>query len=415
MTSPAETISRHFSAGLLIRLAFVAYSLIHDRYFDVKFSDADYSVFSNGAKAVSNWKSPYEEDAEYRYSPLVAYLLLPNIVLHRAFGKLLFAVADLLVAVAIYKIVFFFYRKQSKALQCSKLWLYNLFSVIIASRGNSDSLIALLVLLVLYSHLQRRYLVSGIILGLAVHLRLYPIIFLLPLYVTISDNSSNTTTRTAVEQIYSPLKDKLKFLIAGFAVTYGLLTYTFYYLYGDPFLQQTILYHLNRLDVRHNFSVHFYQLYLDFNQNNADLVTQFGLVASQLIAIVYYTFTYNQLEHLNFAMFCVAFTFVTFNKVITAQYIIWYLSLLPIFLPTISLSRNKVISLVGLWFFGQAVWLGSAYALEFEGYNTFICIWLSSLSVLVINVYILRTFIERYNSEIFNNYKRPLFIDNKKD
>ena len=52
---------------------------------------------TDGARLVAAGGSPFDR-ATYRYTPLLAWALLPNVWLHPAAGKLLFCAADVLAA-----------------------------------------------------------------------------------------------------------------------------------------------------------------------------------------------------------------------------------------------------------------------------------------------------------------------------
>lgn len=92
-----------------------------------------------------------------RYTPLLAYLLVPNITVHIAWGKVLFALADIAAALLIWKRVA---RKcteadyppsqvDSVASLALSAWLFNPYTATISTRGNGDSLVVLQQLLVL--------------------------------------------------------------------------------------------------------------------------------------------------------------------------------------------------------------------------------------------------------------------------
>ena len=77
------------------------------------------------------------------------------------------------------------------------------------------------------------------------------------------------------------------------------------------------MYHLERADSRHNFSVHFLSIYLE--NGTTDRVFTF---IPQLVSIL--ALTFNLFQDLPLCMLTLTMTFVTFNKVITAQWPFWY-------------------------------------------------------------------------------------------
>lgn len=67
----------------------------------VKYTDVDYKVFSDAARHVHEEESPFLRTT-YRYTPLLAFVMLPSITIHPAFGKLVFVVCDLLVGMLVW-------------------------------------------------------------------------------------------------------------------------------------------------------------------------------------------------------------------------------------------------------------------------------------------------------------------------
>ncbi len=70
-------------------------------------------------------------------------------------------------------------------------------------------------------------------------------------------------------------RDRICFAATS-AATFLLLGATCYAAYGDPFLQETYLYHSGRKDPRHNFSIYFYNSYLTYELR--DKVSWYALV-----------------------------------------------------------------------------------------------------------------------------------------
>lgn len=396
-----SNLQYHIFIGALVRIILSVYSVLHDSYSKkIKYTDVDYKVFTSAAREVIAQRSPYNYEP-FRYSPLMAYLATPNIFLHSISGKILASLFDVILAYLIYKIVLLVYAQEKKALQCAQLWLYNPLPIIICTRGNLDAVSSVFVLLTLYFQLKENYFASGALLAVSTHLRLYPVVFALPLLVTAGRITSEFTLRETY-------KDKLKFL-STFTTTLAALTGVFYYVYGFKFIEKSILYHVNREDGQHNFSLYFYVQYLDafapdyvtknFTLFDPKITKSLLLIVPQIVLLIAVTVKYNTLRHLSFNLYCSAFIFVVFNRVLTSQYFVWFLSLLPVFLPSITITKKKVIGILSAWIGSQAAWLLAAYLLEFEGRSNFAAIHGSCILFFSVNVWILSTFINAYNTQ----------------
>lgn len=62
------------------------------------------------------------------------------------------------------------------------MWIYNPMIVAMPIRGSNDNIISLFVFVALYYLMQRKYVVAGFWYGLAVHFKIYPIIYCFVLY-----------------------------------------------------------------------------------------------------------------------------------------------------------------------------------------------------------------------------------------
>ncbi|XP_057367364.1 GPI mannosyltransferase 1-like [Daphnia carinata] len=366
------------AAGLAVRLFLILWGHFQDKYLSVKYTDVDYIVFSDASRYVTQGQSPYLRPT-YRYTPLLAWILTPNIFLHSDFGKLLFSVIDLMNGLIIYGNVRSRFSSPI-AFKSLCLWLFNPITLIVSTRGNAESLIVLTVLMTLYFHDQCSYLASGFSLGLAVHLKLYPIIYSLVFYTSICPS-------VTLFQSLKPNLGRVK-LVVGFCLSIVMASSVSYYFYGWPFLHETYLYHLTRQDVRHNFSPYFYLLYLHGGLDTATLVALASFLPQMLIVLVI-SWRYRSRADIALGLFVLTFGFVTFNKVVTSQYFLWYLSLLPLCLPELNFSNTKRIAMSSAWLLSQGLWLLCAYRLEFLGHNVMLHVWMASLLFFVVNVYIM--------------------------
>lgn len=389
--------------GFILRLCLIAYGEWQDRTMAVKFTDIDYFVFNDAASYIAQGKSPYLR-ATYRYTPLLAWMLQPNIWLSPVFGKLVFITLDVLTGYLIYYILCSSKGiKVKSAKLCASFWLFNPLPMAVSSRGNAEPIMTCLVLLCLKLLQGYRVFSAALVFSLAVHFKIYPVTYAIPIYLILGKEyrkkMQHFVVRMTVWDAIKPNRDRSTFvLVAG--VTLTLLTAAFYHMYGFEFLYHTYLYHVTRKDIRHNFSVYFYMLY---QQSGAEKSIILGLLSfvPQVLLLLIFSFKFYRNPALVF--FLNTFAFVTFNKVCTSQYFLWYLCLLPLLLPHLrKISHIKAAILVLLWFTGQALWLLPAYYLEFQGVNTFLYIWLAGLVFFAINCYIL--------CEVINNYSDVPFV-----
>lgn len=379
-----RAIRPHLIIGGLIRVAMVIYGDYHDSNNEVKYTDVDYKVFTDAARHVSMGESPYERHT-YRYTPILAWMLLPNITWHHLYGKFLFCLFDLAVAYLIYLHVKKY--NESWALPCSWVWLYNPLIIAVSSRGNADSIVVTLVLLTLCLYQERLFLLCGIALGLAIHFKIYPIIFSLPMFLAL-------TERSGLAGLLDINQARIR-LVVGTVGTLAMLSYVGYQLYGMEFLDEAYLHHITRRDTRHNFSVYFYMLYLTVEDD--DIGLNLITFMPQLILLLGLSKKFSsRLSDIPFCVLCQTFVFVVYNKVCTSQYFLWYIAPLALVAPRLRFSKTEVLVLLLLWGFTQGSWLLPAYFLEFKGYNTFQFIWIESMAFFCANVGILSKCIRKY-------------------
>lgn len=230
-------------------------------------TDVDYHVYTEGAREMLKPNgSPYHRFT-YRYTPLVAYMMIPNLQIP-FFGKILFNIFDLLAIVYIdlylKRIDNLAAKTRYKALA---FWALNPFMAYINGRGSCESIALLLTAAMLY-HIRLsmdkvaekfNILIAGLLYGLLIHFRLYPVIFGLTLYIWI--NREKVLPRTNIWIFGS----------VTIAVNVALVL-VFYAKFGQLFIDECFLYHLKRKDPRHNYSIFWLTTVYDYFTNPSDLV-----------------------------------------------------------------------------------------------------------------------------------------------
>ncbi|KAL7562989.1 hypothetical protein ACA910_018626 [Epithemia clementina (nom. ined.)] len=327
-------------------------------------------------------------------------------------------------------------------------WLYNPLAINICTRGSAESFMVLFPVLVTMWLVQwwcnddndgisfrfgggggggilgknRRKsillpVVAGVWHGIAVHSKLYPIIYSLSYVIALSDVNKNKTKQSSTT--HGVLETWVKALLGvaplAFAIssatTFVGLTAWGVFLYGRQSLDDGLLYHFSRVDHRHNYSMHWYWIYLTraaaaatrggdsrhklwHDDNNNDLWFPWVgriLLVPQAILLLYSSFALAP-HDLSLALFVQTFCFVAQNKVITAQYFTWYLCLLPLCSHEFDISSRQSVALrraIGLLVLSIVFWLGSAYCLEMQGWSVHRLVWVASVVFFVAQVNVL--------------------------
>ncbi|KAM3743568.1 hypothetical protein ACB098_07G155400 [Castanea mollissima] len=373
----------------IFRVFLIIYGEWQDTHMEVRYTDIDYLVFSDAASLMASGKSPYLRST-YRYSPLLAFLLIPNSIFHRSWGKFLFSASDLLVGYFIRSILKLRGVPEKFCVSSVMVWLFNPFTFTIGTRGNCEPVVCAMVLWVLLCLMNGRVLQAAFWFGLLVHFRIYPIIYVLSILLILdpyvfgygrkptlqnwgrteqeSPRSNCITRLAALFHPWSTLRTALtkERILFGFVsgAVFLCCTALFFCLYGWDFLHEALLYHLT---------------------------LQFILVLSFA-------------QDLPFCWFLQTVAFVAFNKVITAQYFVWFFCLLPLILPWSQMKlRWKGLSCILAWMGAQLHWLMWGYMLEFRGKNVFLQLWMASIFFLAANTYVLTAVIQHHRCS-------PVFI-----
>ncbi|CAL8095535.1 unnamed protein product [Calicophoron daubneyi] len=367
--------------------------------------------------------------------------------LGRLWGKLVFILADICCAVLQYRIIQVESKVQQKGnerddstplLNHQQLalylvclgWLFNPVTAVVSVRGNAEAVLGVCVLSCLLCVIQNRTILAGLLFGLAVHLKLYPIIYAPSVYLWLTRRPKKSPEVGSLRGLCNLLPNlrHVKFGLAALVSLVSLTTWGYVYFGGMRFLNQAYLYHFSRIDIKHNFAPHFYPLYLlsglSWRASEAEALTGseagatmlgktmdrqfldrlrstigsvfshfhddstlgkslprltsvtqvkvlsqvFGLASllPALILIPGLSFKLYKIPSLSW--FAVTYAFVTFNKVCTSQYFLWSLVLLPAALANLRLPDNVSVS----WatFLSTCVWFGGQ------------AVWLASAYVL---------------------------------
>jgi phosphatidylinositol glycan class M len=425
-------LRRELWAAACARAIMLAYGVWHDSHLEPRYTDIDYDVFSDGAQLVWNGRSPFERPT-YRYTPLLALMLTPNVWLHPAWGKLIFSTADLIIGLQIYRILRARHVPQLVARQCAWAWMFNPLAINVSTRGNAESLVAVLLLTALHALLRRRVTTAAVLLAMAIHLKPYPVIYVPAFIVSLgaddglvdeepiarrtrsgggSVSATSSPKRRPHLHRQSLLADPRSRFATALVAVLGALMGLCWAWCGDEFVREAALYHLKRTDTRHNLSPYFYALYILPAGSSMQRVLSALAFVPQAILLSAITARFGR--DLPFCLSVLTIIFVSFNKVCTVQYFVWYLSLLPLIAPSsaalLPANRAATAAVVGAWLLALASWLWFAYDLEFRGRaDAFLPLWLSGLAFLGANTAVASTVIQLHHvTPLFERSSQPL-------
>ncbi|EOA81529.1 GPI mannosyltransferase 1 [Exserohilum turcicum] len=401
-----------FTTSIIFRAVFLMYGLWQDANSPMKYTDIDYYVFTDAARYISRSQPPYARDT-YRYTPLLAWLIYPTVWTGKFWfssGKVLFAIGDVATGWMMFRILKE-HKKMTdeRALKFASIWLLNPMVATISTRGSSEGLLGVFVTALLWAVLAKQIPLAGFLLGFAVHFKIYPIIYAVSIVLFLDETQFNTAgeansqSQSLIGQIKAFLNPSRLMLAFYSLLTFASLNLLMYSIYGWPFLEHSYLYHLIRSDHRHNFSPYSTILYLSSSPKPSGLHSappSFGLerlafLPQLLLSAVFIPLALSK-KDLPDTMLAQTFAFVTFNKVCTSQYFLWYMMFLPYYLPQSTLLQSPSIGVFALlsWIAGQAAWLFQGFQLEFNGNSTFVpALWIATILFFIINVGILSVII----------------------
>ena len=421
-------LHKRYKVSLFIRYIIIIITEYLYYNYGVLYTDIDYHVFSDGAKHAAKFESPYERET-YRYTPLLAIFMISNIKIWYPIGKFLLSTIDVGVGYLIEKLL----RAQEKQLKedrtfneilkaendeayynyASLFYLYNPLTIVICTRGSADCIITFLVLLSLIYLEKKKYYLSALIYGFAVHFKIYPIIyapslFLYLLYKEFIQNKNGPKELEPVpffQRIYHKIKSTiimvfsnlftktaLFFVIISSGVFFFFLA-LFYKLIGYKFLYEYLLYHLIRKDHRHNYSIFYYTIYLTYDNDFSKYLSLITFLPQMILILSVTIFLY---KDINLCLIVLTMIFVHLNKVITAQYFIWYLSLIPLIIHRnllFGVKKLKAILLLTIWMIFEIIWNRYSHLLEYEGQNYFMSMWIVNILFFLTSCWIVREII----------------------
>jgi phosphatidylinositol glycan class M len=227
---------RIFLAAIILRVLLFFYGLWQDANSPMKYTDIDYFVFTDASRFTAHGHSPYDRET-YRYTPLLAWMLLPTTWSNTwfSFGKVIFAVGDIVAGWLIVLVLRSTTNmSMEKALKFASIWLLNPMVATISTRGSSEGLLGVMVIALLWAVMQRRILLAGILLGFGVHFKIYPFIYAPSIVWWLDDeclgisSKSSTSVSKLVTSFCNASRLKLAFVSLATFIGLNVIMYSMY-------------------------------------------------------------------------------------------------------------------------------------------------------------------------------------------
>jgi len=205
-------------ASIIFRAVLLFYGRWQDANSPVKYTDIDYLVFTDASRYLATGASPYER-ATYRYTPLLAWMLYPTTWggIWFEFGKALFAAGDVITGWLIFRILRGQGMSTDRSMKFASIWLLNPMVANISTRGSSEGLVVVVVIALLWAALGKRTLLAGCLLGIGVHLKIYPFIYAASIFWWLESDAKQGTSSLSrllsYDRIVLALSSFLTFMI----------------------------------------------------------------------------------------------------------------------------------------------------------------------------------------------------------
>jgi phosphatidylinositol glycan class M len=216
-----------FSAAVILRIVLLFYGLWQDASSPMKYTDIDYFVFTDAARFVTHGNSPYDRET-YRYTPLLAWMMLPTTWSQSwfSFGKVMFAAGDIVAGWLILRVLQSANNMSpERALKFAGIWLLNPMVATISTRGSSEGLLGVMVIALLWAVMERRIVLAGILLGFGVHFKIYPFVYAVSIFWWLDEEQlkSPSTMTTNLQKIGAFFNDsRLRLAFTSLAMFSGL-------------------------------------------------------------------------------------------------------------------------------------------------------------------------------------------------